>query len=82
MSKLFKLSQTIKRIFNIFNYKIEHVNSWYLRQENYVPEISSNDEEQNGESVAKKSVHRRKSISQLWNCFESIHKIQGNGGNF
>jgi hypothetical protein len=40
---MIKFSNFTKKIFSIFNYKIEHVKSWYKRQENYLAEIEESD---------------------------------------
>ena len=74
MSKLSKLSQTIKKIFNIFNYKIEHVNSWYLRQENYVPEIS--DEEL--KIIKKIQPYTMCKMANHWAIIQSLKHIKKN----
>ena len=45
MSKFFKFTESFKTVLNIFNYKIEHVDSWYVRQENFISEISDAEKE-------------------------------------
>ena len=74
MSKLFKITESLKKILNNFNYKIEHVNSWYLRQENYISEIS--DEEKN--IVKKIQPYTMCKVANHWAIIQAIKHIKKN----
>ena len=53
MSISFRFIDSLKKILNIFNYKVEHVNSWYLRQENFISEMTEKETE-----IVKKIVQK------------------------
>ena len=38
-----KYSEIIKRLINKFNFKIEHKNSWYRRNEHFIAEIDESE---------------------------------------
>ena len=55
-----KYSEIIKRLINKFNFKIEHKNSWYRRNEHFIAEIDKN------ELAAKAlSIMNQKKITSL-----------------
>ncbi len=74
MSIFFKISNSIKKFLNIFNYKVEHVNSWYLRQENLIPEIS--DEEK--KIVKKIQPYTMCKVANHWAIIQSLKHIKKN----
>tara|TARA_A100001015_G_C14809720_1_gene640313 strand:+ start:35 stop:820 length:786 start_codon:yes stop_codon:yes gene_type:complete len=74
MSKFFKFTNSIKKILNIFNYKVEHVNSWYLRQENLVSEISDKEKE----IVKNIQPYTMCKIANHWAIIQSIKHIKKN----
>ena len=77
MSKLFKFTESLKKILNIFNYKVEHVNSWYLRQENLISEIS--DEEK--DIVKKIQPYTMCKVANHWAIIQSLKHIKKNNIN-
>ena len=77
MSKLFKITESLKKILNNFNYKVEHVNSWYLRQENHISEIS--DEEKN--IVKKIQPYTMCKVANHWAIIQSLKHIKKNNIN-
>ena len=74
MINFFKFTNSIKKIFNIFNYKVEHVNSWYLRQENLISEMS----EKETDIVKKIQPFTMCKTANHWAIIQSLKHIKKN----
>ena len=69
-----KVTNFIKKIFSIFNYKIEHVKSWYKRQENYLAEI----EESDFNFLKKINKFTMSTPANHWTIIQSLQHIKKN----
>ena len=74
MINFFKLKNLIKKFLEIFNYKIEHVDSWYKRQENFISEISK--EELN--LIKQIQPYTMSSAPNHWAIIQSLKHIKKN----
>ena len=72
MPKFSKFSELFKKVLNIFNYKIEHIDSWYVRQENFIPEISDTERE----IVKKIQPYTMCKIANHWAIIQSLKHIK------
>ena len=57
-----KYSEIIKKIINKFNFKIEHKNSWYKRNEHSIAEISEDELKNNKTNIQLFNEHTSKSL--------------------
>ena len=64
----------LKKILNIFNYRIEHVKSWYKRQENYLAEIKDDDLD----FLKKINSYTMCAPANHWAIIQSINFIKEN----
>jgi len=74
MSISFRFIDSLKKILNIFNYKVEHVNSWYLRQENFISEMT----EKETEIVKKIQPFTMCKTANHWAIIQSLKHIKKN----
>tara|TARA_Y100000590_G_scaffold6631_1_gene8613 strand:+ start:15703 stop:16476 length:774 start_codon:yes stop_codon:yes gene_type:complete len=73
-----KYSEIIKRLINKFNFKIEHKNSWYRRNEHFIAEIDKNELE----IIKQISNYSMSTPANHWAIIQSIkhiskHNIEG-----
>ena len=69
-----KISETIKNFLNKFNFKIEHANSWYKRNEHRIAEIS-NDELKILKEITNLSMS---TPANHWAIIQSLKHIKKN----
>ncbi len=66
-----KYSEIIKRLINKFNFRIEHKNSWYKRNEHFIAEIDENELE----IIKKISNYSMSTPANHWAIIQSIKHI-------
>ncbi len=69
-----KYSEIIKRLINKFNFKIEHKNSWYKRNEHFIAEIDENELK----IIKKISNYSMSTPANHWAIIQSIKHISKN----